>query len=226
MADDNGLISRTAAPLRKQVVDAIRHRIVTNVYAPGTRLVERVVCEELGVSRTVVREAFRQLEAERLIEVLATFGPVVRTLSASETKSLYEVRAALESLAAHDCAERASDDLIGRLHEALLDVPAPGVSDIEQRLDAQDRFIALIVEGADNMVLGDLLTQIHSRVNLLRARTLQHGGAERQLPGLTLIYNAIAQRDPAGAEAATRAYVLRASEIALEDYAERSKSVS
>lgn len=59
-------IRRTAAPLRTEVVNALRRAIVAQEFAPGDRLVETVMCEKYSVSRTVIREALRQLESEGL----------------------------------------------------------------------------------------------------------------------------------------------------------------
>lgn len=208
-------IQRFAAPLRQQVVDELRRAIVTNSYPPGSRLVERVLCEELQVSRTVVREALRQLEAEQLIEMVPNVGSIVRSPTAEETRSLYEVRAALESLAASDCAKRASDETIAELKKALSEVPARGTTDIEHRLAAQDKFTAIMVEGSENVVVGDMLSSIHSRVSRLRTLTQQSGGPDRLVPGLTSIYNAIASRDAGAAETVTRDYVQQAALVAL-----------
>jgi len=208
-------ITRLAAPLRQQVVDQLRRGIVTNHYPPGTRLVERVLCEDLQVSRTVIRESLRQLETEQLIEMVPNVGSVVRRLTHDEARNLYEVRAALESLAAADCAERASDDLLARLEAALAAVPDPGEGTVEERLVTQDLFVALLLEGSQNPVLADMVSTIHSRMSRLRALTLAHGGNERQKPGLTGIYHAVRGRDRAAAEAAMRDYVRTASEPAL-----------
>jgi len=66
-----GPIGRTAAPLRRRVVEALRLSLVHGRLAPGARLIERELIEMMGVSRTVLREALRQLEAEGLIDVVA-----------------------------------------------------------------------------------------------------------------------------------------------------------
>ncbi|WP_460942928.1 GntR family transcriptional regulator [Okibacterium endophyticum] len=207
-------IRRLAAPLRQQVVDEIRRAIVEGAYPPGSRLIERVLCEQMQVSRTVIREALRQLEAERLIEMVPNIGSVVRTPTTAEVRSLYEVRAALESLAASDCALRADDATIARLRAALDAVPPAGAP-VRERLLAQDAFTEILVEGSENVVVGDMLSSIHSRVSRIRALTLGAGGRERLKPGLTRIYEAVAARDPGEAERVTLEYVAEAAEVAL-----------
>ena len=93
------IIARTAAPLRQQVVRLIREDILNGTLAPGRRLFESALCESYGVSRTVIREALRQLDSDQLIQVRPNLGPLVAMLREEDIKSLYVVRAALEGLA-------------------------------------------------------------------------------------------------------------------------------
>jgi DNA-binding GntR family transcriptional regulator len=79
-------IRRDAAPLRHQVLEFMRQAIISGRLAPGSRLVERELIEMMAVSRTVIREALRQLETEGLVATIANKGPVVRELSAGEAK--------------------------------------------------------------------------------------------------------------------------------------------
>src|SRR5690606_38258491 len=103
-------VERVAAPLRHQVIESIRNAIVTGHFKPGERLLERRLCEMTGVSRTLVREALRQLESEGLIEVVAHRGPKVAVLKPDMAKDIYLVRAKLEGLAAALFARRPSQD--------------------------------------------------------------------------------------------------------------------
>ena len=66
--------------LRRKVEDAVREAITSGVYAPGERLIERELCEGLGVSRASVREALRRLEAEKLVHTVPHRGPVVASI--------------------------------------------------------------------------------------------------------------------------------------------------
>src|ERR1700734_3640856 len=102
------IIARTAAPLRQQVVRLIREDILNGGLVPGQRLVESGLCEAYGVSRTVIREALRQLESERLITVMPNLGPIVTILTESEIRALYVVRGTLEGLAGELFALNAS----------------------------------------------------------------------------------------------------------------------
>ena len=83
-ADDAFRVARVAAPLRQSVIASLRGAIAAGRYKAGDRLTERDVCEMTGVSRTLVREAFRQLESEGLITVLPHRGPVVAKLNQAQ----------------------------------------------------------------------------------------------------------------------------------------------
>ena len=93
-------IDRSAKTLRELAVERLRDAILDGQFRPGDRLVERVLCERLGVSRTVVREALRHLETEGLVDVVPQQGPAVARLDAGQATQIYEIRAMLEALAA------------------------------------------------------------------------------------------------------------------------------
>ena len=112
-------IRRSAAPLRQQVLDGLRQSIIAGRLNPGERLIERELISMMGVSRTVIREALRQLESEGLIANIPNKGPVVRALTLEEARDLYSIRAVLEGLAARLFVENASDAEIQNLENAL-----------------------------------------------------------------------------------------------------------
>ena len=74
-------IHKSAAPLRRQVLDELRQSIISGRLNPGDRLLERELIAMMGVSRTVIREALRQLESEGLVAIIPNKGPVVRALT-------------------------------------------------------------------------------------------------------------------------------------------------
>ncbi len=113
---------REAAPLRSQVVELLRRAIVGGELGPGERLVERVLCARFAVSRTVVREALRQLESEGLVTTVPQRGPVVAVLTAADAEALYEVRAVLEGLAGRAFAQRATPAERVALRERLAEL--------------------------------------------------------------------------------------------------------
>ncbi|WP_405117456.1 GntR family transcriptional regulator [Phaeobacter sp. BS23] len=93
-------IDKAPQTLRDIVQDRMREAIIDGHFAPGERLVERPLCDQLGVSRTVVRETIRYLEAEGLVEIIPNRGPVVARLSWDQARQIYDVRRQLEGSAA------------------------------------------------------------------------------------------------------------------------------
>src|SRR5580700_12350536 len=108
-------VPRSAAPLRRQVLDELRQSIIAGRLRPGARLVERELIAMMGVSRTVIREALRQLESEGLVAIVPNKGPIVRTLTVEEARDIYAIRAVLEGLAARLFTEQADQTQISRL---------------------------------------------------------------------------------------------------------------
>lgn len=211
------LVTPVAAPLRQQILERLRNAIETGEFEPGQRLIERDLCERLGVSRPSVREALRQLEAERLIDILPNRGPIVRTIDRTEARAIYDVRAALESKAAELMAERGSDKQIGALRSALAAVvKAYSSTNVEAALASKARFYAALFDGAGNTVIPELLTNLHARAMVLRRLSLR--GADRRrhsLAELTDIVDAISARNGARAAQAASHHVGRAAEAML-----------
>jgi DNA-binding GntR family transcriptional regulator len=104
-------VIQQAAPLRQEVVRLLREDILGQELLPGDRLTENALCDRYGVSRTVVREALRQLETENLITMRPNRGPIVAVLDEQEISAIYEVRRSLEGLAGELFAARASDSV-------------------------------------------------------------------------------------------------------------------
>ena len=87
--------------MQKDAYTLIMEAIEAGVYKPGDRLVERDLCTQLGVSRTIVREVLRHLESEGLVaNPVNNKGPMVARLELDEARQIYEIRAALEGMAA------------------------------------------------------------------------------------------------------------------------------
>jgi len=191
-------IERQAAPLRQQVLEALRRAIVSGQLAPGQRLTERELIEMMGVSRTVIREALRQIEAEGLVEIIPNKGPVVRALSAAEAKDLYRIRAVLEGLAARLFAENAAPAKVSELQAALENVVlAYAGAGGEQALDAKTEFYDLLYQGTGSETLIAMLAQVQARIWRWRAVGLTHprraaGRLDESIRNLRAIVAAIA----------------------------------
>lgn len=217
-------IPRTAAPLRQEVAEAIRQAIVTGEFTAGERLPEPMLCDRFAVSRTVIREALRQLESEGLVTTVPNRGPEVATLTLREAESLYEVRGALESLAGSLFAERATGDLCARLVGALNEVKATiGESDTGAKLDVKDAFYDVILEGAGNDEIRRMLKLINARTRVLRMYSLSSPGREPEtIEELSRITAAAAiHRDPEETSRVCRDHVAKAAAAALGEMRRR-----
>jgi DNA-binding GntR family transcriptional regulator len=217
--DPSLTVIRSVAPVRQQVLDNLRRAIIDGRFGPADRLVERELCALTGASRSSVREALRQLEAEGLIETLPDRGPVVRTISATEAEDLYQVRALLESLVGRLFASRATADEIAELRESFDDMAKAfraTKQDAAKQLRAKDRFYDVLTTGCRNTTLDALLQALHNRIGLLRATTLaQPGRAAKTLAECERIVKAIEKRDEDAAAAACAAHVQAAATVAL-----------
>ena len=203
-------IEKVPASLRQQVLERLREAIISGHLAPGARLTERALTEQMGVSRTVLREALRQLEAEHLVEVIPNKGPVVRALSREEAEDLYRIRAVLHGLAARICVENADADDIHRLQVALAAVvDAYDSGDAERVLDAKTAFYDVLYAGTRSESLSAMLDTLHARIARWRALGLGHPKRSKErsresVDNLRAIVDAVTRRDAEAAERLTR----------------------
>lgn len=209
--------TRVAAPLRQQVVTLISEAIATGTYQPGERLIERDLCARYDVSRTVIREALRHLEAQGLIEIVPNRGPVVARVSAEEAAWLFEVRAALEALAGQCFTERATAADKDALTAAIEQVRRQmDVSDMATLLAAKDHFYDVLLDGSGNPIIASMLRTLHARIRLLRGLSLgAPGRLDDTLIELDAIRAAIMDGDGEGAARACRLHVQSAASVAL-----------
>jgi DNA-binding GntR family transcriptional regulator len=150
-------------PLREQVYDRLRAAILSGELAPGAPVIEAEIAATLGASRTPVREALRRLETEGMLEPRGARGSVVRELKRDEVECIFEIREALETLAARRASRRMNDrDLteFARLVE-LMQNSVDDPSEME-RLDTRfhDRILALAEGQRLKRMLGDLRADI------------------------------------------------------------------
>ena len=127
--------------LREQALTALRRAITTGQLTPGTHLVETDLSEALQISRGTLREAMRQLQQEGLISAGARGRLSVRHLDAKEIKNIFDVRAALESLAASTLAARQDRaEAVTALRDAVADMERWAASNLEDRIEADLKF--------------------------------------------------------------------------------------
>jgi DNA-binding GntR family transcriptional regulator len=210
-------VERVAAPLRTQVSDILRREIVEMRLHPGQRLVERELIERLGVSRTTIREALRELAAEGLVTTIPQKGAIVAIPSPKEAAEVYEVRALLEGLAAREFVDNATELHLDALRRAMTQVARAGKkNDADGVLRAKNRFYDVLFDGADNPTIRSILGGLQARVAVLRATSLTAPDRPRQsVTEIQAIVDAIERRDGDAAAAAASFHVRQAAETAF-----------
>jgi DNA-binding GntR family transcriptional regulator len=189
---------RTAAPLRARAADTLRRAILSMTLKEGDRLIERELIDRLAVSRTTVREALRELEAEGLVEVIPQRGSVVATISERDAADLYAARTALEAIVVRRFIERASDETVEELIDAVgkFVAVADDDHDVIDMLQSKDVFYDVLCRGADGPALTQLLSGLQARVRFLRARSLSVPGRPAESTNeLRVLAAAIRDRD-------------------------------
>ena len=165
-------------PLHEEVIDQLRNRIVQGELAPGARLNERVLCAQLGISRTPVREAIKMLATEGLVELLPNRGAIVIPLKAATIADTLAVMGSLESLAGGLACSNASDAEIAEiraLHFEMLAHHARG--ELAEYFKYNQLIHLKIIEASGNPVLTNTYRQLNA--NVLRARYMANLSQER-----------------------------------------------
>ncbi|MDG2316222.1 MAG: GntR family transcriptional regulator [Gammaproteobacteria bacterium] len=198
-------IEKVPASLRQQVLEQLREAIITGLFLPGARLIERELTDQMGVSRTVVREALRQLEAEHLVEVIPNKGPFVRQLSCNEAEDLYRIRAVLHGLAARMCAENISKKNLVELEEALELVVEAYKKSSERTLKAKTHFYNALYKGTQSDSLKAMLETLQARIARWRALGLAHPNRSQErskesIINLRTIIDSVKRKDADQAE--------------------------
>lgn len=203
--------------VRDHALDKLRSAITTGLYPPGTRLVERQLCEAIGVSRTSVREALRQLQSEGLVDVGKRRNIQVALISAKDAEDIYVLREKLETLAARRFAEHADDKQVKqlqRIHKDLHRALAKG--DLRQLSQIAGQFYEAIIAGADSRIIFEVARQLLARITYLRFRSMSEPG--RLQDGALewdAIMEAILARDPDRAEKAMGAHLRKARDAVV-----------
>lgn len=155
--------------LRDQVFQKLRKDILSGKYQPGDELVESTVGKELGVSRTPVREAIRQLELEGLVELIPNKGTVVNGISVKDMKDIYSIRSKLEGLCAGWAARYRTEEELERLEETVyLSKFHAHKEHYDQVFELDSRFHEILYEASHSKILAHTLSDFHQYVQKAR----------------------------------------------------------
>jgi len=169
--DRNGVPKRRGDSV-DAVVETIRQGILTGRFAPGQRLIVRDLMQEIAYSRSTLREAFRRLEADKLVTFVPNRGFCVQRLAPDEMRDLYRIREQLEGLAARLAAERIGEGTNRRrLLDIMKSIKGGERSSREVHVKRCQVFHAAIVELSGNARLAELLRQLQIPILMLEWRS-------------------------------------------------------
>ncbi|EGO64991.1 GntR family transcriptional regulator [Acetonema longum] len=190
--------------LSNKVFKFVKTQIINGGYGPGEILLEGKLADELGVSRTPVREAIRLLEMEGLVETAPKKGTVVLGISSKDVQDIFAIRQLLEGLAARLAAERLTGDELKELQKTydLMEFFTQK-EDPEELTDLDNRFHHIIYQASGSRILNLTLHNLHYYVQLARLDSLR----SPQRPPHVIdehraILDALAKRNPDQAEQA------------------------
>ena len=206
------------APGRRLAAERLRRAILAGDMAPGQRLVEEELAGTLGVTRASLRAALFDLTAEGLVERIPNRGARVRTIGVGEAVAIIECRMALEGLCAAKAAERVTEPEAARLRQLGADMERSVADGEPLKYSALNHELhRLVRELAAQPVAAGLLERLNGQ--LVRHQfqlSLRPGRPQQSLPQHLAMITAIAGRQPAEAEEATRRH-LRSVIAALLD---------
>lgn len=205
-------------PLRELVFEALREAIIKGILKPGERLMEVQLAEEMGVSRTPVREAIRKLELEKLVIMVPRKGAYVADVSKRDAAEVFEIRRALEGLAAQLAADRATDDQLESLERYLFKISeAIEKGDLEETIKIDTLFHGELYKAANNERLGDMINNLREHIQRYRSTSLAHPGRMKQaLIEHRKIVEAIGKRDPNIAKKLAEEHIVNAENSLMQ----------
>lgn len=212
-------------PLRDVVFNTLRQAIITGEFAPGERLMEIVLAERLGVSRTPVREAIRKLELEGLVVMVPRKGAEVARITEDSLKEVLEVRCALEVLAVGLACQRITDEGRERLKKAHEEfVKSVQRGDTLEIANSDEAFHECIFELTNNKRLLQIITNLKEQMYRYRMEYVKDVGYHSDLISEhEKMLQAILNGDIETAEEIMRNHIHNQEEIILKNIHEQEE---
>lgn len=194
--------------LADQVFERLESEILLGKYQRGSYLTELALVEDLGVSRTPIREALRRLEQEHIIEV-SSRGILVLGVTAEDLADIYAMRLEVEPMVAARAATAATEQELSELRETLeLQKYYVGRHDSDRIKYMDSLFHELLYRASHSTVFFDTLLPLHKKVQKYRKASVENESrADRSMTEHSAILDAIEKRDPEAAAKAMRAHV-------------------
>jgi DNA-binding GntR family transcriptional regulator len=192
--------------LREKILENIRDAIISGTLKAGSRVSEPDLAERYGISRTPIREAFRQLESEGFLTVIPRRGAVVSEFSQKDVEEFYAIKSILEGYAARRACEKLTRKELERLqsiNERLSELAEQ--NDIKTFFKIHGDFHDLFIKAADNEKLRELITSLVTRFQRLRLMSLSLPGRMRiSVQEHEKIIEAFSRKDAEAAESLVR----------------------
>lgn len=164
---------RDLRPIREIVLEELRQAIFKGKIKPGDRLVETTIADGMGVSRTPVREALRQIELEGLAENMPRKGTVVKGITKEEALDIYDVRAVMEGLATKLCCLNISRKDILELKNVIKEMEISlNSKDVDNFILLHNKWNDIILTSSNNKYLIRSINQINEYLSMLRSISL------------------------------------------------------
>lgn len=205
-------------PLREVVCESLREAIRNGVLKPGERIMEIQLAEELGVSRTPVREAIRKLELEGYVVMMPRRGTYVANMSIRDINEIFEIRTALESLSNGLAAEHITDEELEHL-QRLLVIIGGYIKDgnIEKIVETDIEFHDLMYHAARNHRLVGIISNLRDQLTRFRTLSMSYPGRlEATLDEHRTIVEAIANGDRKAASKAAEQHMENSEKTLLK----------
>ena len=205
-------------PLREVVCETLRDAIRKGKLKPGERLMESQLAEDIGVSRTPVREAIRKLELEGYVIMMPRRGTYVANLSIRDVNEVFEIRTSLDSLASGLAAERITDEELERLQRLLVAIGGYiEENDMDKIVECDTEFHDLLYQASRNSRLVGIIFNLREQLTRFRSTSMAFPGRlKATLEEHRRIVEAIAQGDVAEARAAAEYHMEKSEQTLLE----------
>jgi len=220
-------------PLREVVCESLREAIRKGVLKPGERIMEIQLAEELGVSRTPVREAIRKLELEGYVIMMPRRGTYVATMSIRDINEIFEIRSSLESLSNGLAAERITDEELEHLQRLLVIISGYiAENNIDKIVETDIEFHDVIYHAARNSRLVGVISNLRDQLTRFRTLSMSYPGRlEATMEEHRAIVEAISRGDVKAARKAAEHHMensertlLEAMDVVKKDKAKKKKS--
>lgn len=204
-------------PLREMVFESLREAIIHGRLRPGERLMEMQLAEEMGVSRTPVREAIRKLELEGFVVMIPRKGAYVSGISVKDIVDVFEVRAGLEALAAGLAAKRITDEKLEKLERSLLQINEVRIKDdLNAIVETDINFHEIIYKACLNDRLVQIVTLLKEQIHRFRTTSLaQPGRSKNAQAEHRAIVEAISERNVEMSQKLAREHIENAEQSLL-----------